>query len=369
MRWVERSLAIIAGVSVVAAVSVLVARSDTSQLQGSATVTLPVTPTPLEPTVKPLPSEPPAVATPQAVTAMPAGVGAITTTDDVKFRTGSSMQSRAKSIVPRGILAPVLAKKNGFYLIFTPNENKGWVHMSKVKTHMKATRTKVSRLRDATIVIDPGHGGHMPGAKGKGGTLEKTVNTGIAKRLVGQIKGARVFLTNTGQHAGLAYRASLANRLGAHAFVSVHNNALPDKLSKLPGAEVYYSQKPGSKRLAGLLYEELFKTLVRYKIGQKWGRDPFAGAKYRLSQQHGGDYYAVLRRSYVPAVIVESMFITNPAEERLLRRADVRQAIAEALGRGLRRYLTTGDPGSGFQDPYKRPTPKCPIPGCFEHRK
>jgi N-acetylmuramoyl-L-alanine amidase len=367
MRWVERGLAIIAGVSVVAAVSVLVARSDTSRLEGSATVTLAQTPTPVPATVKPLPA-PVATRAPRA-SAMPSGVGAITTTEDVKFRKGPSLQAPARSIMPRGVLAPVLAKRDGFFKVLSPNENVGWVHMSKVKTHLRSTPKKAHRLRDATIVIDPGHGGRLPGAKGKHGLLEKVANTGIAKRLKGQLRGARVFLTNTGQHAGLAYRAALANRLNAHAFVSVHNNALPDKLSKLPGAEVYYSQRPGSKRLAGLLYEELFKTLARYNIGKKWGRDPFAGAKYRLSQEHGGDYYAVLRRSYVPAVIVESMFITNPAEERLLRRADVRQAIAEALGRGLRRFLTSGDPGSGFQDPYERPTPDCPIPGCFEHRK
>jgi N-acetylmuramoyl-L-alanine amidase len=301
---------------------------------------------------------------------MPSGVGAITTTDAVKFRKGPSMQAKTTSIVPPGILAPVLAKKDGFFQIFTPNENTGWVHMSKVKIHKKAPRSRATSMKDATIVIDPGHGGRQPGAMGTlFRTTESEINVGISKRFAEQIKGARVFMTNVGQHAGLAYRAALANRLGAHAFISVHNNALPDKLGKLPGAEVYYSQKPGSKRLAGLIYEELYRTLVKYNIGKKWGRDPFPGAKYRLSQQHGGDYYAVLRRSYVPAVIVESMFITNPAEERLLRQPKVRQALAEALGRAVKRFILTDHAGSGFIDPYAKPTPRCPIPGCFEHRK
>jgi N-acetylmuramoyl-L-alanine amidase len=202
---------------------------------------------------------------------------------------------------------------------------------------------------------------------GKAGLSETVANVGIVGPMKAALKGARVFLTNTGQSAGLTYRAALANRLRAHVFVSVHNNALPDKIGGRPGTEIYYSQRPGSKRLAGLLYEELYKVLRVHKI--KFGRDPFPGAKYRLSQQHGGDYYAVLRRSYVPSVIVEGLFITNPAEERLLRNPKVRRQMGQALARGLRRYFDTNDQGSGFKDPYAKPTPQCPIPGCFEHRK
>jgi len=366
MGWIERAIAIVAGVSVVAAVSVLVARSEVPQITGRATVDLATqAPAKTAGAPKPLPATPGATKLPVLPT--PTDVGAVTTIGNATLRTAPSLTAHGKGPVPTGVLSAVIGRKAGFYHVMTPNENTGWIHASKVKTHLRSKRSKAHSLREATIVIDPGHGGHLPGAKGKGGTLEKTVNLGISRRLVDNLKGARIFLTNTGQHAGLRYRAALANRLDAHAFVSVHNNALPDKLSKVPGTEVYYSQKPGSKRLAGLLYEELYKALLPYKI--KWGRDPMAGAKYRLSQQHGGDYYAVLRRSYVPSVIVEGMFITNPAEERLLRRPHVRQVMADALARGIKRFFLTADLGSGFVDPYAKPTPNCKIPGCFEHRK
>jgi hypothetical protein len=63
------------------------------------------------------------------------------------------------------------------------------------------------------------------------------------------------------------------------------------------------------------------------------------------------------------------MFITNPAEERLLRSPHVREVMAVALARGIKRFFTTNDPGSGYVDPYAKPTPECKIPGCFEHRK
>jgi N-acetylmuramoyl-L-alanine amidase len=277
--------------------------------------------------------------------------------------------SSAKSLgpLPPGLFAPVTARKGEYFQILTPFERTGWVHFSRVKTHDKAG-AKPGSLKGATIVIDPGHGGHLGGARGPGGYREKDANLAISRRLVEKLTGARVFLTRGEGHAGLAYRAGLANRLGAHAFVSVHNNALPDKLSTDPGSEVYHQRRSAdSKRLAGLIYEELYRSFSRFKI--KWGRDPFAGAKYRISHQHGGEYYAVLRRAVVPAVISEGMFITNGPEEQLLRRADVRELYATALARGVTRYFTTNDPGSGFKDPYAKPTPNCPIPGCFEHRK
>ena len=137
--------------------------------------------------------------------------------------------------------------------------------------------------------------------------------------------------------------------------------------SKMPGSETYYQQRSAnSKRLSGLIYEELAKSFQRFKI--LWGRDPFAGAKYRIGSK-GHDYYSVLRRTLVPAVIVEGMFITHAPEEALLRRADVREVYAEAVARGVTRYFNTKDTGSGFKDPYAKPTPQCKIRGCFEYRK
>jgi N-acetylmuramoyl-L-alanine amidase len=297
----------------------------------------------------------------------PTGVGALSTTGVTTVREHSWLTSKAREVLQPGVLLPVYERKGDFYKVFTPNERLGWVHASKARTYPKVAR-RAKSLREATIVIDPGHGGHLPGAKGPTGLTEMAVNLDIASRVAEELSVARVFMTRAGGHAGLAYRSSLANRLNADAFISLHNNALPDRVnSKTPGSETYYQQRSkGSKRLAGLIYEEIAKAFARYKI--LWGRDPFAGAKYRVGDG-GHDYYAVLRRTLVPAVIVEGMFITNRPEEGLLRRADVKETYAEAVARAVRRYFETGDTGSGFQDPYAKPTPNCKIRGCFEHRK
>ena len=365
MGWIERVTAIFTGVAAVAAVSVMVARSEVAPVRTQATVSV-STPAPPPPTtLAPKPTAPPTAAPqPRRVAS---NVGAITTTGVTTVRANPTLSAKTVQMVVPGVLLPVAERRGDFFKVLTPHEAWGWVHAAKAQTHDRATG-RAESLEQATIVIDPGHGGHLPGAIGPNGLTEKATNLDLSRRVADELSAARIFLTRADGHAGLAYRSAIANRLGAHAFVSMHNNALPDRVnSKTPGTETYYQQRSSSsKRLSGLIYEELSKALERFDI--LWGRDPFAGAKYRRGET-GHDYYAVLRRTLVPATIVEGMFITHGAEERLLRRDDVREIYAEAVSRGIKRYFETDDPGSGYKDPYAKPTPQCVIPGCFEHRK
>jgi N-acetylmuramoyl-L-alanine amidase len=364
MGWLERITAIFAGVAVVSAVSLMVARSEDLPVQSRATVTVT---TPAAPTLAPVRAAAVPAPPPRVTTAPPTNVGAIRTTGIASVHAHSQLDSKNVQILTPGVLLPVLERKGDFYKVMTPNEAFGWVHTSKATTFTQAT-SRATSLKQATIILDPGHGGHLAGAKGPTGLPEKTPNLDIARRVAEELSVARVFLTRGEGHAGLKYRSALANRLRADAFVSLHNNALPDRVnSKTPGTETYHQQRsPGSKRLSGLIYEELEKSLRRFKI--LWGRDPFAGAKYRIGSG-GHDYYSVLRRTLVPAVIVEGMFVSHAPEEALLRRADVKEIYAEAVARGIQRYFDTKDVGSGYQDPYAKPTPGCKIRGCFEHRK
>jgi N-acetylmuramoyl-L-alanine amidase len=260
-----------------------------------------------------------------------------------------------------GVLVPVIGEREGFLSILTPCEARGWVSSADVERHERAGATPHS-LREATIVLDPGHGGRLDGAVGPSGLAEQTPNMAIAERMAAKLGGARVFVTHAADvTAGIGFRATLANALGAHALVSLHNNADPDGRSNGPGTETYYQYRsPGSKRLAGLIYEELVPALTRFPV--YWVADRDAGAKYRLNTR-GTDYYALLRSTRVPAVIVESLFVSNPPEEDLLRRQDVLDTIAGAVVAGLKRYFETGDPGSGFVVPYPRePGPSGRLP-------
>ena len=257
-----------------------------------------------------------------------------------------SLQGEVVSVVRRGILLPVTAERNGFLRVLTPCELDGWVNRRDVLFRRRGVQ-RPALLRDATIVVDPGHGGIDPGAVGKGGLFEKTANLEIARRLQTLLRPARVVMTREADYTvALRYRTELATAARAHAFVSVHNNSSPDGPSEHPGTETYYQRRsPASKRLAGLTYEELLRTLGRLRIS--WVSQDDAGAKYRMNER-GIDYYFVLRHSKVPAVIVEGLYISNPPEEALLRREDVKDVMATALAKAINRYFTTRDPGSGF---------------------
>ena len=293
----------------------------------------------------------------------PDTLGVATTTRAAAIRSAPSTDATTIGELRADVMLPVNEQQEGFFAVLTPCEVRGWIAAADVRVHPRAQGVPRT-LRDATIVIDPGHGGQLPGAVGPTGLPEKEPNADIARRLVTRLGGSRVFLTLSGDFtAGLAYRAAIADGLGAHAFVSIHNNAEPDGAAATPGTETYYQYRsPGSKRLAGLLYEEVVRAVEPFDA--EWVADRDAGAKYRLNAQ-GIDYYGLLRRTQATSVLVEALFVSNGPEEALLRRPEVREAIAGAMASGLRRYFETDDPGSGYVEPYPRdPGPSGRVPSA-----
>lgn len=236
-----------------------------------------------------------------------------------------------------------------------------------VRTPCGATAvTSGAPLAAAMVVLDAGHGGNESGAVGPNGLREKDVNLNVVRVAKGvlEARGVPVVETRTGDYrVTLETRAEIVTRLRPLAFVSVHHNSSPDGRRPGPGSETYFQiASPESKRLAGLLYEEIVRALSQYQ-GIAWVADTDAGAKYRLNSR-GGDYYGILRRTNgVPASLAELAFVSNPPEADLLARADVQQVEGEAVARAIVRYLTTQDPGSGYVEPYPREEPAGPGGG------
>jgi N-acetylmuramoyl-L-alanine amidase len=220
----------------------------------------------------------------------------------------------------------------------------------------------------ADIVIDPGHGGPESGAVGQGGLTEAELNLAVARMTVEALAkdGVTAALARTGDYRQtLASRVAVAAAMHPKAFISIHHNAEPDEQRAAPGTETYYqvgkdvppARSAQSKRLAGLIYEEVTKALSAYPAS--WVADRDAGAKYRVGES-GNDYYGVLRLSAASGLVgslAELAFLSNPSEEALLKRDDVRRAEAAAVARAVVRYLRTDDPGSGFVTPYPRTEP------------
>lgn len=244
-------------------------------------------------------------------------------------------------VSPNGIILPVVG--NG--VVHTPCDNDA---------------APVGRLMlAANVVLDPGHGGNEPGAVGPTGLVEKDVNFDVTQDIKQMLEaeGASVVLTRTGDYnPRIKVRGEIATALHPQVFVSIHHNAEPDGPSDVPGNESYYQiANPDSKRLAGLIWEEITAAFTPFHVS--WTADTDHGAKYREGS-NGGDYYGILRYSEgITTVLSEAAFITNPPEEQLLRDESFKHAEASAIAKAITRFLATPDPGSGFVTPYPRTEP------------
>lgn len=257
-------------------------------------------------------------------------------------------------VTPRGVVVAVVrAEADGSHVVVSPCGREVRVRGG-------------TPISGAHVVLDPGHGGSEDGAEGPTGLREADVNLAVANAAKAELDrlGIETVLTRTDDYRiTLASRAAIATNLGADAFVSIHHNAEPTHLQDTPGSEVYYQVTGGeaSKRLGGLVYEEVVAALAPYDI--EWAAFREAQVKVRLNSE-GGDYYGILRRSEgVPAVLAELAYITNPPEEALLRTPEFQAVEGNAIARALLRYLTTDDPGTGFVGPSDRSAPAGPGGG------
>jgi N-acetylmuramoyl-L-alanine amidase len=214
-----------------------------------------------------------------------------------------------------------------------------------------ATVRSFEVVRDVDVVLDPGHGGLDPGAVSSTGVTEADLNLDIARRvrvlLVAQ--GFSVELTRDGDwFRSIADRSELAAALHPRAFVSIHHNSgvhPPQKLG--PGTEVYHERNDDdSRRLAGLLWQDIVDGLSQFHID--WVASQYRGALWRADRD-GDDFYGVLRRAdTVPAVIIESAFLSGEAEAELVTTDEFRDVEAHAIANGITRFLQTSDEGTGF---------------------
>jgi len=214
-----------------------------------------------------------------------------------------------------------------------------------------------------TIVIDPGHGGKDPGAIGRSGLQEKDVVLDIGKRLKKLLEhqGQKVIMTRSDDtFIPLSERTQLANSRNADLFVSIHANANPKRSTK--GVQVYLLGKASDAEARATASREngdddsqltdldrIFNDMaldfrINHSISLAYQtHDAFlrtVGKQYSVVDLgvKRAPFY-VLMKSTMPGILAEVSFISNPQEEARLKRASYRQSIAEALARGIQRYL------------------------------
>lgn len=183
------------------------------------------------------------------------------------------------------------------------------------------------------ITIDPGHGGSDPGAIGPNGTMEKDITLAISQKLKKALeaKGAKVNMTRTtdvdvyGPNASgpdeLQARVDVGTANKSDIFVSVHINSFSNP--NVGGISTYYYDKNQ--------YDTRLASRVQANIADESG---FGGDR---GIQPGNLY--VLRRSLMPAILLELGFISNPKEEALLKKDDVQQQFADEVAAGIESYF------------------------------
>jgi len=191
----------------------------------------------------------------------------------------------------------------------------------------KSSRSSGDDGSPLTVVIDVGHGGHDRGGIPGQRVAEKDMNLDVALRLrnILSANGYNVVMTRSSDvFVPLGGRVAIANSYRNAIFVCIHFNATPR--SGASGIETYFYSRESLPLASAIHY---------YVAGG-------APSENRGVRRRG---YFVLRRTNIPAVLVECGFLTNPTEAAYAQSASYRQRLAEEIAAGVRRRNTVG---SGF---------------------
>jgi len=234
-------------------------------------------------------------------------------------------------------------------------------------------------MRPLVVAIDAGHGGQDPGARGASGSREKDVTLAIARELARQVNatpGLTAYLTRDRDvFIPLAQRYQKARAAKADIFVSIHADAFTNPAAN--GSSVFVlsqrgassqaarwlaSQENAADLVGGVRLQDKDDTLASVlldlsqsatmKASEDMASHVLSGLK-RLGKTHKPHVeranFVVLRSPDVPSMLVETAFITNPAEERRLNDPSHQRNLARAILDGVNTYFTrTPPPGTLF---------------------
>lgn len=234
---------------------------------------------------------------------------------------------------------------------------------------------RAARSVDESVIvaIDAGHGGQDPGAIGAGGLKEKNVTIAIARKLKALLNVDPMFkgvMTRDGDYfISVMGRSDVARKQNANVLVSIHADAAPNRSAS--GASVWVlSNRRANSEMAGWLEQHekqsellggagdllansqadpyLSQAVLDLQFGhsQRVGYDVAVkvisqlqrvGSLHKRRPEHAS--LGVLRSPDIPSLLVETGFISNPSEERLLGSSAYQQKIAESIYKGLRNYF------------------------------
>jgi N-acetylmuramoyl-L-alanine amidase len=230
----------------------------------------------------------------------------------------------------------------------------------------QSTLTRTLGLKIGRIVIDPGHGGHDTGTIGPTGLMEKDLCLDVALRLgkiiEQRLPGADVIYTRSDDtFVPLEERTNIANQAKADLFISIHANSSRDTGAR--GIETYYLTLKGTAEAMEVAarenataqegvhdLENLVKRIAQTeKIDEskEFAQDIQDSLAKRIQKnartvKNRGVRkapFVVLIGADMPSILTEISFLSNPADEKLLKQPEQRQKVAEGLFQGISSYL------------------------------
>lgn len=271
------------------------------------------------------------------------------------------------------------ASRQGRRLVLTLGEPLGASAEGSGPRVVRAVHAPGEDGRDVIIAVDAGHGGDDPGAIGHGGTREKDVTLAIARALAERINaepGMHAVLTrNRDEFLELHDRIQRAHAMHADMFVSVHADSIADR--SVSGASVYVLSVHGASSeaarwlaerenaadlaagarpddqdtLAPLLIDEAQNQIIGVSAGAAElvvNALEGVGELRKAQVQRAG--FVVLKSRDIPSMLIETAYISNPAEERRLRSGEQQARLAQAIASGVHSYFLQNPPdGTRFK--------------------
>ncbi len=241
------------------------------------------------------------------------------TTDSLNLRTGPSADYKKIITLKTGETVRIIASDKGWDKIVTQNGYVGWCNNYYLM--------EVLPLSGKVILLDPGHGGHDPGAISISGKFEKHINLDVAINLKDILNkaGASVYMTRTNDtYISNKERGKLADKLNADILLSIHHNSLNN--SNYFGLSTYYNtinyKEPSyGYNLAEAIYLNAITVNGVYRDG--------------ILDRN----FEVLRETNTPAALIEIGFMSNPKEEMNIHNISFQNTMAEKIADGIIDYF------------------------------
>ena len=249
----------------------------------------------------------------------------VTKLKETPIYSGSNVTSELIGTVDKGTQFVYEDREGDFYKVSVGNGKFGYIPYWLVTTNFAGIETDETipqGIKNATIVIDPGHGGEDPGAVvnfSEKHEADHTLTTALLVKKELEAMGAKVILTRTSDTSvSLAERAEISNKNNANAFISIHFDSSEDDSASGTTA-YYYSDK--SESLSQTVNKYLSRNLPLKNQGSRFQN------------------FMVLRDNARPSILLELGYLNNQGDNKVISSEEYQQNIAKSIANALKEYF------------------------------